>query len=179
MAPPAPGPALWGLAAAALALALPATVYKGAVFSVTAQPGWRDARWTAGALSASSVLLGVAMLALQARLLKLPAAGLLGRAAPPLLVLEAALFAAWTAGARRALGERVPADRRVAGGLFQWGARAAALALVVLGAPTVTATAALALLVAVPGYVARRDFLGLPHRPRLAGPPAAASGEGR
>ena len=167
LAPAAPGPAVLGLAVLALVLAIPASIYKGAVFTITSQPGWRDARWTAGALSVSSVLLGIAILGVQARLLGAPAAVLLWKVAPALLLLDAVLFAAWMRGARPAMLERLSPERRVAEGLFQWGARGAALALLLLGQPTLFAVVTLSLLVSVPAYVARRTFLSLPHLPRL------------
>jgi hypothetical protein len=167
-APAAPGAPVLALAVVALVLAVPASIYKGAVFSITSQPGWRDARWTAGALSASSVLLGVAILGVQARFLDVPAAVLLWKVAPALLLLDAALFAAWRRGAEPAMRERLSPERRVAEGLFQWGVRGAALALLLLGLPTVTAVVTFSLLVSVPAYVARRTFLALPHLKRVA-----------
>jgi hypothetical protein len=162
-APAAPGAAVLGLAVVALLLAIPAAIYKGAIFSITAQPGWRDARWTAGALSVSSVLLGVAILGVQARVLDVPAAVLLWKVAPALLVLDAVLFAAWMRGVGPAMRERLPPGRRVAEGLLQWGARGTALALLLLGQPTVAAVVTLSLLVSVPAYFVRRTFLALPH----------------
>ena len=42
--------------------ALGAAVYKGVLFSTTAQPGWKDARWLGGYLASSAVLLGAAQL---------------------------------------------------------------------------------------------------------------------
>jgi len=166
LAPGAPGPAVLALAVLALVLAVPASIYKGAILSSTSQAGWRDARWTAGALSASSVLLGVAILLVQARLLDQPAAVLLWKVAPVLLLLDAALFAAWMRGARPATVERLPPGRRVTEGLFQWGARGASLAILLLGRPTLTAVVAVSLLVSVPAYAARRTFLALPRLAR-------------
>lgn len=46
--------------------ALGAAVYKGVLFSTTAQPGWRDARWLGGYLSSSALVLGAAQLLLLA-----------------------------------------------------------------------------------------------------------------
>jgi Ni/Fe-hydrogenase subunit HybB-like protein len=42
--------------------ALGAAVYKGVLFSTSAQPGWRDARWLGGYLTNSALLLGCAEL---------------------------------------------------------------------------------------------------------------------
>ncbi|MGH7580386.1 MAG: NrfD/PsrC family molybdoenzyme membrane anchor subunit [Gemmatimonadales bacterium] len=44
--------------------ALGAAVYKGVLFSTTAQPGWKDARWLGGYLASSAVMLGAAQLLL-------------------------------------------------------------------------------------------------------------------
>jgi hypothetical protein len=56
------GPGLDGARRAALVLgllpALGACIYKGVLFSTSAQPGWRDARWLGGYLANSAVLLG-------------------------------------------------------------------------------------------------------------------------
>jgi hypothetical protein len=61
---------LWGLlefvgAAAALLAIVPAMggiLYKGVLFSITAQPGWKDARWLGGYVTNSAILLGSAIL---------------------------------------------------------------------------------------------------------------------
>ncbi len=50
------------VAAVGLIPALAAALYKGVLFSTTAQPGWRDARWLGGYLATSAVLLGAAEL---------------------------------------------------------------------------------------------------------------------
>jgi len=42
--------------------ALGTAVYKGVLFSTTAQPGWKDARWLGGYLASSAVMLGAAQL---------------------------------------------------------------------------------------------------------------------
>jgi hypothetical protein len=47
-------------------LALGAAVYKGVLFSTTAQPGWRDARWLGAYLANSALVLGAAELLLLA-----------------------------------------------------------------------------------------------------------------
>ena len=57
------------LAALGLIPALLAAMYKGVLFSTTAQPGWRDARWLGGYLASSAVLLGCASLLLLALVL--------------------------------------------------------------------------------------------------------------
>jgi hypothetical protein len=62
------------LAAVGLVPALLAAMYKGVLFSTTAQPDWRDARWLGGYLASSAVLLGCAQLLLLALVLGQPAA---------------------------------------------------------------------------------------------------------
>jgi hypothetical protein len=47
-------------------LALGSAVYKGVLFSTTAQPGWRDARWLGAYLANSALVLGAAELLLLA-----------------------------------------------------------------------------------------------------------------
>jgi Ni/Fe-hydrogenase subunit HybB-like protein len=44
--------------------ALGTAVYKGVLFSTTAQPGWKDARWLGGYLATSALMLGAAQLLL-------------------------------------------------------------------------------------------------------------------
>jgi Ni/Fe-hydrogenase subunit HybB-like protein len=62
------------LAAVGLVPALAAAIYKGVLFSTTAQPGWRDARWLGGYLATSAVLLGGAEMLVLALVLSQPAA---------------------------------------------------------------------------------------------------------
>jgi len=65
---------LWGLievlgAAAAVLAILPAMggiLYKGVLFSVTSQAGWKDARWLGGYVTNSAVLLGCSVMVLLA-----------------------------------------------------------------------------------------------------------------
>jgi hypothetical protein len=65
---PAPDLAAWiawaGKAAVILAIlpALAGILYKGVLFSLTSQPGWKEARWFGGYLTNSAVLLGCAVL---------------------------------------------------------------------------------------------------------------------
>lgn len=57
------------LLVAGLVPALGAALYKGVLFSTTAQPGWRDARWLGGYFTNSALLLGAAELLFLAVLL--------------------------------------------------------------------------------------------------------------
>jgi hypothetical protein len=54
--------------------ALGTAVYKGVLFSTTAQPGWKDARWLGGYLAGSAVMLGAAQLLVLASVTGQPAA---------------------------------------------------------------------------------------------------------
>ncbi len=56
------GAALRLVAVVGMVPALASSVYKGVLFSTTAQPVWRRARWLGAYLSGSSIMLGVAML---------------------------------------------------------------------------------------------------------------------
>jgi polysulfide reductase-like protein len=67
--------------------ALGAAVYKGVLFSTTAQPGWRDARWLGGYLANSALVLGAAELLLLATVMGQPKAVVQLRLALMLLLL--------------------------------------------------------------------------------------------
>src|SRR5262245_4550573 len=73
-----------------LPFAFGSAAYKGVLFSTTAQPGWKDARWLGGYLVSSAFLLGCAELLTLAILLgEQSAMTLLRRALVPLLLLNA------------------------------------------------------------------------------------------
>jgi hypothetical protein len=172
-------PALWGalatvglapgetplavraLALLALPLAVPAAIYKGAVFSITSQPGWRDARWTSAAFGVSAVLLGATALLPVAAASGFPSAGALWRMIPPLLLLDIAVQAAWEVELRHRRGRALP-----------WVARIAAMLLALLAPPTLPATLAVAALVHLPAILARLAFFERPSRePGMISPP--------
>jgi len=69
----------------ALLPALGTAVYKGVLFSTTAQPGWKDARWLGGYLATSAVMLGAAQLLLISIVTEEPRAAVTLR--PPLALL--------------------------------------------------------------------------------------------
>ena len=85
-----------GNTAAVLAVdpALGAILYKGVLFSVTSQPGWRDARWLGGYMSNSAILLGCSLLLALAAVLGAGrgAAATLRAALLGLLLLDILLF---------------------------------------------------------------------------------------
>ena len=87
-------PALEGVRRAVLIAgllpALGSAVYKGVLFSTSAQPGWKDARWLGGYLVNSAITLGCAELLATALLLGHGrAAALLRPALGPLIALNA------------------------------------------------------------------------------------------
>jgi hypothetical protein len=155
LAPPAPPLAVHALAILALPLAVPAVIYKGAVFSITSQPGWRDARWTSAAFGVSAVLLGATGLLPVASAGGLPCAGVLWRMIFPLLLLDLAVQAAWEVGLHGRRGQVLP-----------WVARIAALLVTLLSSPTLPATLAVAGLVHLPAALARLAFFERPRRNR-------------
>jgi len=143
------------LAAVGLVPALAAAMYKGVLFSTTAQPGWRDARWLGGYLATSAVLLGSAELVVLAILLGEAAATSALRAAVlGLLVVNGAGLALLVKDV-----PRLARPAAVAGGL----GIAAPLVLAWRSGAALLVTAAL---LAVAGaLVVRRALVQLPHEP--------------
>ena len=90
---PADSTAAWWARTVALVVGLPlafgAAAYKGVLFSTTAQPGWKDARWLGAYLVNSAVMLGAGELLLIAALTGEPlAVGVLRPAVGMLLALN-------------------------------------------------------------------------------------------
>jgi hypothetical protein len=69
-----------------LPFAFGSAAYKGVLFSTTAQPGWKDARWLGAYLINSAILLGTAELIVLAAIVEPQAAE---RLAPPAILLSA------------------------------------------------------------------------------------------
>ena len=141
------------LAAVGLVPALLAAMYKGVLFSTTAQPGWRDARWLGGYLATSAVLLGCAELLLLALFLGQPAAtGALRTATLALLMVN---------GIGLALVVKDVPRLRSAGAVAGAVGIVAPLALLWLSgpAPFVAATT----LIIAGALVVRRALVHLPH----------------
>lgn len=108
-----------GHAAAWLAVipAVGAILYKGVLFSVTSQPGWRDARWFGGYISNSALLLGCStLLALAAVLGQGGAATTLRAALLGLLLLDILLFIPLYREIARTFQQRFGANSR----MFFW-----------------------------------------------------------
>ena len=142
------------LAAAGLVPALLAAIYKGVLFSTTAQPGWRDARWLGGYLATSAVLLGCAQLLLLALLLDQPGATAALRAATLALLVVNGIGLVL-------VGKDVPRLRGAAAiaGVVGLGAP---LALLCWSGPA--AFVAAVVLIVVGAVVVRHALVQLPHR---------------
>jgi hypothetical protein len=148
------------LAAVGAIPALVAAMYKGVLFSTTAQPGWRDARWLGGYLASSAVLLGCAQMLLLALVL--------GERGPTAALRTATLALLVVNGIGLVLvGKDVPSLRGAAAIAGVVGL-VAPLALLSWSGPA-PFVAAVALIVAG-AIVVRRALVYLPHE--LAGPHA-------
>ncbi len=142
------------LVVVALPFAFGSAAYKGVLFSTTAQPGWRDARWLGAFHVTSALAIG---------------AGLLWATAEGLGASEAAELLRWALTGLILLG-MFPAVRfavemragRVVVGIVAVLSFVLPLALVLVAKPQAASVAAVALLVG--GYVARSALVHRPHR---------------
>jgi len=155
------------LAAVGLVPAAGALLYKGVLFSTTAQPGWRDARWFGGYVVASGIGLGAACAGVVAAVLgEDDALDVLGPLTAALAVVSVVAYLLL----RRDLAPEESAR-------FTPGRRTATL-VVALALPLVAAGLAVAswpagqvaatVLLVVAAWVVRRAFVDLPHTPRRA-----------
>lgn len=144
--------------------ALGAAVYKGVLFSTTAQPGWSNARWLGAYFANSALLLGAAELFVLATMMGQPkAAAVLRLASMLLLILHLVALGLLLADLRGPLAQahgtrRVAVIRAVvvlAGVLLPLG-------LLVLGAPLGMVGAAILILLGA--VVVRFEIVRLPHR---------------
>ena len=143
--------------------ALGTAAYKGVLFSTTAQPGWRDARWLGGYLASSAVLLGAAqLLAISVAAEHWAAAMPLRSALGALLLLNAVTLGLVTADLRPTLARTY--DRvalvRVALLALGGGILAPLVLLLLSGATPLVCAALLAVLGAL---LVRAELVGLPH----------------
>jgi Ni/Fe-hydrogenase subunit HybB-like protein len=144
--------------------ALGVAVYKGVLFSTSAQPGWCDARWLGGYLSNSALMLGAATLLVLANMMgQSTAIVVLRLALIPMVVLNLGALGLLLAGLRAPLS-RTHGPRALA-----------VLAALVIGAGSLLPLLLLAL--RAPGYIAgtalfmllgativRAEIVRLPHR---------------
>jgi Polysulphide reductase, NrfD len=146
-----------------LPLAFGSAAYKGVLFSTTAQPGWKDARWLGGYLTNSALLLGSGELLALAILMGQEMAVAVLRPALVLLLLlnvvalglllldvRAALALAYT---RKALGRL--------GVLALGGGVLVPLVLLAVGGPL--ALLAAVLMIVLGALVVRSEIVHLPH----------------
>ena len=159
---------VWPVRTALVVLAMPfafgSAAYKGVLFSTSAQPGWRDARWLGAHHVTSALAVGCGLLC------ALAALGGHDRAAavlrPALLVLLAVgVYPAYRLAAelRPALaGVYTRGELRAAGWVVVAGSFVAPAALALVGG-TVAAVAAAGVLLAA-AFAVRRVVVYLPHR---------------
>jgi hypothetical protein len=95
-----------------LPVAFGSMAYKGVLFSTTAQPGWRDARWLGAYHAASALALGAAVLLLLALLTGDGPAVALRPAVAALVVVQAVPLALLAAELRPALARRYSRGER-------------------------------------------------------------------
>ena len=146
-----------------LAPALGAAVYKGVLFSTTAQPGWGNARWLGGYLSSSALTLGAAQVLVLASAVGHPGvAEALRRASMVLLVLNLIALCLLAADLRAPLsGAHTSGALAGLGALALFASTLAPLWLLALGAPLELAAALLFMLLGA--LVVRHEVVRLPH----------------
>jgi hypothetical protein len=154
--------------AAGIPFAFGTAAYKGVLFSTSAQPGWRDARWLGGYHIISALALGTAGLLALALLagqdqavmvLRLAAALLLGLSLVPQALITAEM---WAPLKRRYSGRQLAA----LGGLAYLGGVFAPLAALALGAPSLMLAGAMLALAG--GLASRYAIVMLPQPPHNA-----------
>ncbi len=143
--------------------ALGAAVYKGVLFSTTAQPGWSRARWLGGYFANSALLLGAVELLLLATVMGQPkAAAVLRLASMLLLVLNLVALGLLLADLRGPLSQaRGTRGVTVIGAVVVLAGILVPLALLALGAPLGVVGAALLILLGA--VVIRSEIVRLPH----------------
>ncbi len=154
----------WAAVIAGLPPALGAAVYKGVLFSTSAQPGWKDARWLGGYLTNSALLLGcTGLLALSVLTGHEQATAVLRPALILLLLLNAVVLGLLTADLRAALagGSRSRELARVAAGALAVGTLLP-LCLLLVSAGAVVLLGAVALILAG-SLIIRFLIVRLPH----------------
>jgi len=144
--------------------ALGAAVYKGVLFSTSAQPGWSDARWLGGYLSNSALLLGTAALLFLATLMGEPRAVVVLRLVlMVMVVLNLAALGLLVAELRTSLSRaHSPRALVVLTALVVGAGSLIPLLLLALGATRHIAGAAFFVLLGA--AVARAEIVRLPHR---------------
>jgi Ni/Fe-hydrogenase subunit HybB-like protein len=144
-------------------------LYKGVLFSTSAQPGWRDARWLGGYLSNSALMLGTATLLVLASVMGQSAAIIVLRLALiPMVVLNLGALGLLVAGLRAPLSRtHGPRALVVLAALVIGAGLLLPLLLLALRATGYVAGTALCMLLGA--AVARAEIVRLPHRLGEAG----------
>jgi Ni/Fe-hydrogenase subunit HybB-like protein len=161
----------WGRKIAAVLALAPAAgvaLYKGVLFSTTAQPGWKDMRWLGAYLASSAILLGAAgLLVISVATGDEAATAILRTALAPLLLLNAAAIAAVAFEARATLADMFARRGRGRIILTAIGGLVVPLGLLLVGGspPAITAV----VLIVAAALVVRFEIIGLPH---VVGSPA-------
>jgi Ni/Fe-hydrogenase subunit HybB-like protein len=143
--------------------ALGAAVYKGVLFSTTAQPGWREARWLGGYFSCSALALGAAELLLLATLMARPdAMAVLRLALILLLVLNLIALLLLLVDIRGSLARvHRTGSLAVIGAVTILGGVLVPVGLLAMGDPS--ALAGSVLLILVGAAAVRHEIVRLPH----------------
>jgi hypothetical protein len=161
------GPAWWLrklLVIGGLPFAFASAAYKGVLFSTTAQPGWKDARWLGGYLTNSAVVLGAGeLLVLAAVAGEERAADVLRPAVALLTALHLIPLGLLANDLHPVLSRVYPRRTRIAAGAFVLAAGVAApVGLLLAGRGLATASAALGAIVVV-SLAVRFALVRLPH----------------
>lgn len=144
--------------------ALASAMYKGVLFTTTAQPGWREARWLGGYLANSAIVFGAALLLAIALVVQAPeATQTLRWSLIALLPVHLALLGLLLTGVGPRLCQvRTPGQLTLLGAVVVLGGVLLPVGLLVVGSP-VAEGCALALLLAG-AVMARWELVYLPHR---------------
>jgi len=143
--------------------ALGTAVYKGVLFSTTAQPGWGNARWLGGYLSSSALTLGAVQVLVLARAAGHPGvAEALRRASMVLLVVNLIALCLLAADLRAPLSRaHAPGTLAAIGAVALLAGTLVPLWLLAVGAPLQLASALLFMLLGA--FVVRYEVVQLPH----------------
>jgi hypothetical protein len=159
-----PAPARAALVLLAVPFAFGSMAYKGVLFSTSAQPGWRDARWLGAYHTTSALAVGAGLLWALAELGGHDRAASLLRPALAVLVVVSA-YPAWRLAVElcpAAAGAYTAGERLAAGAAVLAGGIVAPAALTAVGGVAAAVVAAAALLGGA--YAARAVVVALPHR---------------
>lgn len=149
--------------------AVGAAVYKGVLFSTSAQPGWCDARWLGGYLSNSALMLGTATLLVLANVVgQSTAIVVLRLALMPMLVLNLGALGLLLAELRAPLS-RTHGPRALAALAALVIGAGSLLPLLLLALRATGYIAGTALFMLLGAAVARAEIVRLPHRLGEAG----------